>query len=163
MTSYANLQWNWRSYLMMFSWSFISWRNITSRKVLYIFVHFVIKFIYLTKMSSAPIESSKLNINHNMIKADIQGFWRVCLHCNRYPSSFELCIAFIPSERKYRNTRRWWVAIAQVTWASVEFWNASNIFLRATTSLLLLSTAFQTIPYACAETLLQRPSTIPKP
>ncbi len=33
--------------------------------------------------------------------------------------------------------------------ASVEFWNASKIFFSAITSLVFLSTAFHTMPYAC--------------
>jgi hypothetical protein len=36
----------------------------------------------------------------------------------------------------------------QRTWASVAFWNASNIFFSATVSLVFLSIALHTIPYA---------------
>ena len=41
--------------------------------------------------------------------------------------------------------------VAGRTCASVAFWNASKIFFSATVSRVFLSTAFQTMPYACAE------------
>jgi hypothetical protein len=40
----------------------------------------------------------------------------------------------------------------KLTCASVAFWKASKIFLSATTLLDFLSMAFQTTPYACADT-----------
>jgi hypothetical protein len=41
--------------------------------------------------------------------------------------------------------------VAGRTCASVAFWNASKIFFSATVSRVFLSTAFHTMPYACAE------------
>lgn len=50
----------------------------------------------------------------------------------------------------WRVGRRTWrnMISRNVRCASVEFWNASNIFLSATTSFVFLSIALHTMPYA---------------
>lgn len=50
--------------------------------------------------------------------------------------------------------------VAAITCASVAFWNASKIFLRATVSRVFLSIAFQTIPYACGHATDDRGSLV---
>jgi hypothetical protein len=154
----------WETYLMMLSWSFISCKNITSRNVLCgwkcvphkIWVHIIwenwnswLNFYTTTSnprlyfffgLNNLLCILAAVYLNQKLV-TKLVFKWKLAISLilkNSMKMMMSLEIFFTTKKQR--------IYVFFQTCASVAFWNASNIFLRATMSPDLLSTAFHTIP-----------------